>query len=239
MSDVKENVGKVGERNFEQIAETIYGKPTTPKEGIEEGEVGEAATPESEVEEGLAPDPLEVAAEDQETVTDPAIEESKESRDFAELADSVYPEENPRVAEVLPSGLVATTVRDLEGNILYGGKKSSYSDVRDLVAYHINALSNADLSGIDFAFREFKDARLSNADLSKCTFHGTLSWSDLTSVNFCGANLQDCDFGYSDLSNVEFDSNTDVKGANFTGAKYNFESVKLCKNWRFARGFHM
>lgn len=233
MSD--ENMTEVGKRSFDEIAEKVYGQPAVPEPKVERTFEDIAAEVVPAIEESATED---LATKDLEKNPEKIIEESQKPRTLEELADTVYPAENTRIAPVLPNGQIATVVRDLGGNIMHGGE-GRYSDIRSMIGYYIDALANADLSGLDFAEVDYTNARMAGASLAKSTLHGRLTWSDLKGVNFTGADLKGLNLSYSDLSDAEFDGETDITGATFIGAKYVLSALQQCKGWKTAEGLRM
>jgi len=211
---------KVGGRSFADIAQTLYGKSAEEE-------------------------PVEASAREEEPAGEekPSHTEKKGkavgSRSLEELGEIIYPAKQPRFARVTETGQVASVIRDREGFIIHGAEGGGhYSDIRDMIAYYAPYCGNADLSGIDFGTRELRDVQFSGGDLSGSSFHGRLE-GRLVNANCRGTSFRGCNFGFSDLRGAEFDSQTDITGADFTNARYRLEDVKKCKGWRQAKGLRM
>jgi len=202
-------VEEIGNRTDEDIAKLLY------PDAARKEEVEEVQEPETE-----------------------QVKESKEPRSLDEIARTVYPPQSPRYARVSDDGRVASTIRDVEGNILHGGT-GDYSDIRDMVQHNSRQLTNAALPNMDFGVRDFKDARLSGADLSGSTFNGSLHGSDLRNADVRGASFVGCNLRNADLRDIRADHLTDLEGADLAGAKYKYKEMTRCKNWQLAKNLRM
>lgn len=163
-----------------------------------------------------------------------------ELRSDEEIAASVYPQEDPRLAPMTDAGQIGQAIRDVDGRIIFGADVvTHYSDERDMLQFHRKELAHGDLEGIDFQERDLNDARLAGADLRNTRFGGSLADSDLRGADLRGADLSGADLRNVDLTGAKVDSSTNLANANLTGAKYSYASLKRCAGADRARGLRM
>lgn len=89
--------------------------------------------------------------------------------------------------------------------------------------FNDNRCIGCDLSGVKWAGRDLRGARLTGADFSRADLHGAnFTGAVLTGVDFSNANLRDVNFSDAKLTGC------DMRGADLTGANLNVASFSGC-----------
>jgi len=99
-------------------------------------------------------------------------------------------------------------------------QKLSQSELDERINSGTKDLSNLDLSGLNFSYRDLCSVDFTNSNLS----NANLSYSNLSNAIFRSANLSNADFGLSKIENADFFeadvSNVDFDGCNTRSAKW-------------------
>jgi len=168
---------------------------------------------------------------------EPKARETEEPRSFDDLANVVYPEKNPQYADVDEDGYVSNVIRELvSGKIL---AQSRFSD-RAALAASSSPLPNADLTGIKLAGKSLDHGNFHDSSIAGNDCEGMLAqWSDFRQVDATGANLSKANFGFADIRGMKVSPETNIAGANFTGAaidQQTYDQLMNCKGVGSAKG---
>jgi hypothetical protein len=199
-------------RTDEQIARLLYGDGSLAKPTEESEEAGETEE---------VGQPKEPAA----------------PRSMEQLGELIYPEKNPRYADVDEHGNVGAVIRELDSGRILAQQK--HGDEGNLAASS-SPLPNADLS----------EAPLSGRTLDHGIYHDSsirgnncedlsAKWCDLRNLDARGTKLIRADLGFSDCRGLVTDEETDISFCNFMGCaidKAAYERLVRCKGADSAKG---